>query len=127
MDVKPGDIYWVDIPPSHTIGSEQYDRRPYVIVSRLLVNRSGNTVVGVPLSAIKDESKNGNQPPYRINIPAREIIPDVSFKGEVRASTAKTDHVRVLDKRRLLNKMGRLSDTALVAVGLGLAFLLDIR
>lgn len=124
-DIKQGDIYWVDIPQSHTIGSEQYNRRPYVVVSRTQVNRSGKTVVGVPLTtaAVMDVS----QPPHRIVIPAKEIVRDVQFTGEIKDSIAKTDHVRVLDKTRLNKKMGTLSNTAFVAVGLGLGFLFDLR
>ena len=110
--------------PAHAVGSEQYNRRPYVIVSRLMVNRSGKTVVGVPLTTAKAGE---SHPPHRIVIPAKEITPDVAFGGEVKDSIAKTDHVRVLDKTRLQNKMGRLSNTAQVAVGLGLAFLFDLR
>jgi mRNA-degrading endonuclease toxin of MazEF toxin-antitoxin module len=124
-DIKQGDIYWVDIPQSQTVGSEQYNRRPYVVVSRTLVNRNGKTVVGVPLttSAVLDVS----QPPHRIVIPAKEIVRDIGFTGEIKDSIAKTDHVRVLDKTRLNKKMGTLSNTAFVAVGLGLGFLFDLR
>lgn len=124
-DFKQGDIYWVDIPPGHTVGSEQFNRRPYVIVSRTLINRSGKTVVGVPLTTANALAV--NQPPYRIVIPARDIIKDLSYTGTVENSLAKTDQVRVLAKERLETKMGKLSDTAVAAVGLGLAFLFDLR
>jgi mRNA-degrading endonuclease toxin of MazEF toxin-antitoxin module len=122
-DIKQGEIFWVDIPPAHTVGSEQYDRRPYVVVSRTLVNRSGKTVVGVPLTTAN--AMEISQPPYRVVIPARDIIRDVSFQGEIKNSLAKTDHVRVLAKERLDRRMGKLSDTACAAVVLGLAFLFD--
>ena len=121
-DVKQGEIYWVDIPATHTQGSEIYKRRPYIIVSRTLINRSCKTVVGVPLT-----TREGNDPPHRIVIPAKEIIRDVSFNGDIKDSVAKTDQIRVLDKSRLERKMGTLSDTAIVAVGLGIAFLFDLR
>ncbi len=124
-DVKQGEIYWVDIPAAHTVGSEQYKRRPYIIVSRTLVNRSGKTVVGVPLTTVNADTP--NEPPYRIIIPAREIARDVLYNGEIKDSIAKTDHVRVLDKSRLEQRMGSLSTTAVAAVGLGLAFLFDLR
>jgi mRNA interferase MazF len=124
-DVRQGDIFWVDIPKEHTVGSEQYKRRPYVIVSRTLINRSGKTVVGVPLTTAN--ALGVNQPPYRIFIPSRDIIRDVSYAGAVENSLAKADQVRVLSKERLENRMGRLSDTAIAAVGLGLAFICDLR
>jgi len=39
MEIKQGDIYWVEIRQSETIGSEQWKRRPYIIVSRNALNR----------------------------------------------------------------------------------------
>jgi mRNA-degrading endonuclease toxin of MazEF toxin-antitoxin module len=95
------------------------------MVSRLLVNRSGRTVVGVPLSTSYDEK--APQPSHRILIPAREITLEIGYTGEVKTCLAKTDQIRVLDKARLGRKMGRLSNSALIAVGLGMAFLLDLR
>src|SRR2546425_12694930 len=88
-DIKQGEIYWVNIPASHTLGSEQYNRRPYIIVSRTLINKSGNTVVGVPMTTTQ-----GNDPPHRILIPAREVTRDVGFNGDIKDSVAKTDHIR---------------------------------
>ena|ERR1022692_4172043 len=121
-DVKQGEIYWVDIPASHIEGAEIYKRRPYIIVSRTLINRACKTVVGVPMTTTE-----GNDPPHRIQIPAREIIRDIAFNGEIKDSVAKTDQIRVLDKSRLERRMGTLSMTAIVAVGLGLEYLFDIR
>jgi mRNA-degrading endonuclease toxin of MazEF toxin-antitoxin module len=126
VDVRQGEIYWVDIPASQTVGSEQYNRRPYIIVSRTLVNRRARTVVGVPLSTTGADDK-GTHPPHRIIIPAAEITRDTSYTGDIRESVAKTDQVRVLAKERLGIKVGSLSTTASVAVGLGLAFLFDLR
>lgn len=123
-DPRQGDIYWVEIPPEHAVGSEQYKRRPYIVVSRTSINRSGNTVVGVPLTTAGSILSG---PPYRIVIPATEIVKDVGFHGEVKDSIAKTDHVRVLDKSRLQNRMGSLTKTAFVAVELGLNYLFDSR
>jgi mRNA-degrading endonuclease toxin of MazEF toxin-antitoxin module len=125
-DFQQGDIYWVDIPASQAVGSEQYKRRPYVIVSRTAVNRTCNTVVGVPLSTSVDPSKTIKHP-FRILIPPTEIVRDVGYNGEIKVSLAKTDQVRVLDKSRLQNRMGALSATATAAAVGGLAFLFDIR
>jgi mRNA-degrading endonuclease toxin of MazEF toxin-antitoxin module len=123
-DPRQGEIYWVEIPPEHTVGSEQYYRRPYIVVSRTSINRSGKTVVGVPLTTSGSPFRG---PPYRIVIPAKEIVKDVGFHGEVKDSIAKTDQVRVLDKSRLENRMGALTKTSFVAVELGLSYLFDSR
>ena len=92
-------------------------------MSRATINRAGNTVVGVPLTT-SDSLLEG--PPYRITIPATEIVRDLAFVGEIKDSIAKTDQIRVLDKLRLEKKMGTLTKTAFIAVGLGLSYLLDL-
>lgn len=125
-EIKQGEIYWTNIPQSHTVGSEQYKKRPYIIVSRTAANKVCNTVVGVPLSSSVDPTKPIHHP-FRVLIPAREIVKDVSYNGDIKVCLAKTDQVRVLDKSRLENRMGTLSNTATIAVGGGLAFLFDIR
>jgi mRNA-degrading endonuclease toxin of MazEF toxin-antitoxin module len=113
----------VDIPISQTVGSEQQKRRPYVVMSRLSVNKLGKNVVGIPLSHVINKA---NQ--HRILIPAKEIIKDATSNFPFVNSVALTDQVRVLDISRLeLPRIGYLSTTATIAVQLGLAFLFDIR
>ena len=119
--VEQGDIYWVN-PPSAT-GSEQAGRRPYVIVSRLAVNRAGKTVVAIPLSS-KTHKAN---PSFRIRIPVSEMIRDISCASPLVDSVALCDHIRVLDHSLLRERIGKLSHTAVLAVLLGLEFLFDIR
>lgn len=124
VEIRPGDIYIVNIPPQHVVGSEQHSRRPFVIVSRLVLNQRSTIVSGVPLTRTRADDP--NQPPHRILIPATEIIRDVTFTGDISNCVAMTDHVRVLSKLRLEEKMGTLSATALAAVGLGLVYLFEL-
>jgi len=126
VDVRPGEIYWVTIDPTQTTGSEQHFRRPFVIVSRLRVNRSGRVVVGLPFTRTGADPT-AQHPPYRIFIPATEISRDGGFTGDIQDSIALIDQVRVLDRKRLENKMGVVSATALAAIGLGLSYLFDLR
>lgn len=119
--VQQGDIYRVDIPKSQAIGSEQWKRRPYIIVSRTAINRLGNNVVGVPMSTKVQKASQ-----HRILLPVAEIIRDVGYPDPFQDSVALTDQIRVLDVSRLEVKMGRLSDSAIISVGLGLGFLFDI-
>jgi mRNA interferase MazF len=122
MDVCQGDIYWVDIPFAHTAGSEQAGRRPFIVVSRDAVNRLLKTVVVVPMSTtIK------NQSPFRIVIPVAEITKELLCTTVLHPSVAKADQVRVIDKARLQEKIGRLSRTATLAVLLGIGFVFNIR
>jgi len=122
MDISQGDIYWVTIQSDETKGSEQHGRRPFIVVSRLAVNRSVKTVIVVPLTTTTD-----SEPPYRIVIPVSEITKDPSCNSEIKLSVAKTDQIRVIDKCRLEAKIGRLSQTATVSVTLGIAYVLDLR
>ena len=109
---------WVDMSTAETIGTEQQKDRPYVIVSRNSVNDIGENVVGVPLS-----TKVHKACQHRIQIPPSEIIKDSGYTRPIPAMVALTDHIRVLDPTRLVRRMGRLSDSAIISVGLGLTFL----
>lgn len=122
MDVYQGEMFWVDIPSSETQGSEQYGRRPFIVVSRDAVNKTLKTVVVVPTSCTID-----GQPPYRIVIPLAEITKDVSCTSNLRPCVAKTDQVRVIDKSRLQSRIGRLSQTATLSVILGLGYVVNLR
>jgi mRNA-degrading endonuclease toxin of MazEF toxin-antitoxin module len=126
LDIRAGEIFIVHIKASETVGHEQFNARPFIIVSRRLVNFKGNLVVGVPLTTTGADNPM-THPPYRISIPGAEISKDIAFKGEVKDSIALTDQIRALDKGRLESKMGVLSATALAAVGLGLSYLFDLR
>lgn len=121
MEVRQGDIFWVEIPREHTEGSEQFGRRPFIVVSRDSLNK-GRTVVVVPMS-----TTTANQPPFRTVLPVSEITRDPGSQSNLELSVAKTDQVRVIDKTRLEQRIGRLSKTATIAVILGVAYVLDNR
>src|SRR5258707_14838953 len=44
-----GDIYWIKIPQSQVVGSEQYKRRPWAVVSTKTLTQMG-MVIALPLS-----------------------------------------------------------------------------
>lgn len=131
MDIHQGDIYWVNIPANQTQGSEQHGGRPFLVMSRLAVNRALRTVLVVPMSTHQGNTSDltflATQPPYRIVIPPSEITKDPSCNMTLSVSVAKTDQARVIDKTRLQQKLGRLSQTAVISVGVGLAWIFDIR
>lgn len=120
--IEQGDIYWVTLTGA---GSEQQGRRPCIVVSRLAVNNAGRTVIVVPMTTVFTNAYPGH--PYRIILPLAEIIKDPSCNSTIQDSVAKCDHARVLDKSLLENKIGKLSNTAVIAVALGLAYVFDIR
>jgi mRNA-degrading endonuclease toxin of MazEF toxin-antitoxin module len=119
-EIFQGDIFWVTLTGS---GSVQTGRRPCIVMSRLSVNNAGRTVVIVPLTT----SGGRANPSYRIRIPAAEMIKDVSCTSALADSIAKCDHVSVIDKSLLGQKIGKLSNTAVIAIELGIAFVFDLR
>jgi len=98
MVICQGDIYWADLSPS--IGSEPENKRPVVIVQRDSVNRSKfRTVIVVPLTKQTKHSL----------LPGNVLLK----KGEAnlpKPSLARGTHIMVIDKSRLLEKIGSLSN-----------------
>jgi mRNA-degrading endonuclease toxin of MazEF toxin-antitoxin module len=120
---KYGEIYWVFAKDLDIAGSEQQKSRPYVIVSRDAINALGHNVVGVPLSTKVHKANS-----HRIFIPVNHMIKDLACVRPMSDSVALTDHIRVLDPLRFEQpKMGKMSDTAMGGIELGLVFLFEIR
>ena len=97
MVVCQGDVFWTSLSPSS--GSEPAYKRPVVIVQRDSINRSKfRTVVVVPLT---------KQTKHAI-LPGNVLLK----KGEAnlpRPSLARGTHVMVVDKNRMIEKIGALS------------------
>jgi mRNA-degrading endonuclease toxin of MazEF toxin-antitoxin module len=131
VEVEPGGIYLYEPPQVSnslqaalvvTSGSEQSGMRPWIIVSRHIISQGKPTAVGVPMTTRVDKANS-----YRIALPVAELISEVTSGYRFENSVALCDHVRVLDKNQIKRKIGRLSDNALAAVGLGLAYVFDFR
>ena len=120
MSVRKGDIYWVDILQGETVGSEQYGRHPFLVISRSELNGQ-RTVVGIPFTSQFHKAAG-----HRVAIPAREVIKEAGCQSKIVNSVALTDQIRVLDKSRLEQRIGKLSDQAIIAVEIGLSNLFDI-
>jgi len=97
MVICQGDVFWTRLSPSS--GSEPAYKRPVVIVQRDSINRSKfRTVVVVPLT---------KQTKHAL-LPGNVLLQ----KGEAnlpRPSLARGTHVMVVDKYRLIEKIGALS------------------
>src|SRR5258706_9066111 len=105
-----GDIYWVKIPQHHTVGSEQYKRRPWVIISSSAILHL-EMVVGVPLS-MQAQKQNRH---FRIAVADSEIIRDPGSTSLMPAErVALTEQVRALSIQRLeFPRIAHLTDTAI--------------
>jgi mRNA interferase MazF len=103
--VRRWDLFWADL--DYPVGSEQGgERRPILVVSNDGVNASLPMVTQVPLTKL--ESKKRKVYPFEVLFPA-----DVVGTGCV--SIAMPQQVRTIDKVRLLEKVGSLTDPYLQA------------
>ena len=103
-----GDIYWVDLNP--TTGSEINIQRPCVLVGATPVNQARHTVVVVPLSTAAKA-----RPPITILVSCHN-----------KQVTAICDQIRTVDKSRLKNFIGALSDNDLNSLDDGLRQVLSL-
>jgi mRNA interferase MazF len=107
--MKRGDIYWVNLEP--TQGSEIRKKRPCVVVGATPINQARRTIVIVPLSTAA-------KPHPPITIP-------VNCLGK--QAVAVCDQIRAVDKTRLLNQEGRLSQQDLNSLDEALKQVLSLR
>lgn len=85
--VKRGEVYWVNLDP--TVGTEIQKTRPALIVSPDDLNDALPRVIIAPLTS-KGQ--------------ALGCRPEIKFDG--RNARILLDHIRAVDKRRLLGKIG---------------------
>lgn len=97
-----GEVYWVNLDP--TVGSEIQKKRPCVLLGANPINQARRTVVVVPLS-----SAGPVRPPLT-----------VAVRCLGRAAVAVCDQIRAVDKSRLLERAGEVSDEDLRAIEDGL-------
>ena len=119
MPINKGEVYWVTLTGQ---GHEQQGRRPCIVMSRPALNKAVRTIIIVPLTTTP-----GPDPSFRIRIPASQILKDAACNSTIENSIAKCDQVRVLDQTLLESRIGRLTDTAIAAVELGIAYVFDLR
>lgn len=105
-EVARGDVFWARLDP--TIGSELQKTRPVVILSINPLNRARKTVVAVPLST---------------SAPAIEFL-NVALKG---GSVARCEHIRSIDKARLADKIGSISDEDMGKIEEGISRILGVN
>ena len=93
-----GEVWWVDFEPS--VGGEIQKQRPAVIVSNDAANKHLNRVQVVPLTTSVDRV-----------YPSEALV---KVRGKKHNSIA--DQLTTVSKRRLQNRVGRLSKTDMQAV-----------
>jgi mRNA interferase MazF len=91
------DVYWANLDP--TIGSEMKKTRPVIVVSPDVMNRNLKTVIVCPLTTSLK------------NYPTRVQLNIGGKEGAVAL-----DHIRSIDKERLVKRITSLSQTQIKVV-----------
>ncbi len=107
-----GEVYYVDLEP--TKGSEMQKNRPCVVVSNNAINFNASVIVICPIT-----DSYGKNSPIHILIPEKE-------GGLIKPSIVHCGQVRAIDKSRLGNKSGDLSEETMNEVTVGIAYAMDI-
>ena len=105
-EIERGDVFWARLDP--TVGSELQKTRRVVVLSINPLNKARKTVVVVPLST---------------SAPAIEFL-NVALKG---GSVARCEHIRAIDKTRLAERIGSISNTDMAKIEEGIARILAIH
>jgi mRNA interferase MazF len=101
--VRRWDLFWADL--DYPVGSEQGgNRRPVVAVSNDGINTSLSVITQIPLTKL--EGKGRKVYPFEVLLP-KEVV------GTGWTSIAMPQQVRTIDRSRLLEKIGELTDPGL--------------
>ena len=105
--IKRGEIYYADLSP--VVGSEQGGVRPVLIVQNDVGNKYSPTIIAAAITSRLNKTKL----PTHVDIPQSEsALP--------KDSVILLEQLRTLDKTRLKDKIGDLSDGAMRKVNEGL-------
>lgn len=111
--IKRGDIFYADLSP--VIGSEQGGLRPVLIIQNDVGNRHSPTVIAAAITSKTGKSRL----PTHIDIYAEAA-------GLVKDSVILLEQIRTLDKRRLKEKAGHLTDMKMGEVDNAIAVSLSL-
>lgn len=111
--VKRGDIYYADLSP--VIGSEQGGIRPVLILQNDTGNKYSPTVIIAAITSRINKAKL----PTHVEISSEEY-------GLSKDSVILLEQVRTIDKRRLKDKIGHISDELMEQVNNGLKISLGL-
>jgi mRNA interferase MazF len=113
-----GEVYWADLnpPPDEPAGSETRGRRPVLVVQHNQLNRTGRTVVIVPLTTS----------PQAAALPTAVSIERVPGNVLTEPCVALCHQIRAVDKRKLREFCGRLPAHVMDSVSVKLRLILNL-
>ncbi len=114
LNIKRGDIYYADLSP--VVGSEQGGVRPVLIVQNDVGNKFSPTVIAAAITSQQMKTKM----PTHINVGA-----DVC--GLSKDSVVLLEQIRTLDKQRLREKMGNLSESDMTRINGALSVSMGLK
>ena len=97
LNVKRGDIFYADLSP--VVGSEQGGIRPVIVIQNDIGNKYSPTVIVAAITSQINKAKL----PTHVEISSEEY-------GLNRDSVVLLEQVSTLDKRRLKEKIGHMTD-----------------
>lgn len=103
MIVKRGDIFYADLSP--VVGSEQGGIRPVIIIQNDVGNKYSPTVIVAAITSQINKAK----------LPTHVEISSEAY-GLNKDSVVLLEQVRTLDKRRLKEKIGHMTDEDMILV-----------
>ena len=112
--IKRGDIFYADLNP--VIGSEQGGTRPVLVISNDIGNRHSPTVIVAAItSRVHTKAK----------LPTHTAIRD--FEGLNKDSIILLEQIRTIDKKRLQEYIGMLSESEMARVDKALAVSVSLK
>lgn len=114
MVVKRGDIFYADLSP--VVGSEQGGIRPVIIIQNDIGNKYSPTVIVAAITSQINKAKL----PTHVEISSEEY-------GLNKDSVVLLEQIRTLDKKRLKEKIGRMTDIDMEKVDKALLVSIDLK
>jgi len=114
VDIKRGDIFLVDLNP--IVGAEQAGIRPALIIQVDKANAASPHTIIIPFTTRIRE----------VMLPSHVRIP-AGIGGLVEDSILLCEQIRVIDKRRLVRKIGSIGEDYLVEVSIAIKVVLDLE
>ena len=114
LNVKRGDIFYANLSP--VVGSEQGGIRPVIIIQNDIGNRYSPTVIVAAITSQINKAKL----PTHVEISSEEY-------GLNRDSVVLLEQIRTLDKKRLKEKIGHMTEEDMKKVNKSLLISLNLQ
>ena len=114
LKIKRGDIFYADLSP--VVGSEQGGIRPVIIIQNDIGNRYSPTVIVAAITSQINKAKL----PTHVEISSEEY-------GLNRDSVVLLEQIRTLDKKRLKEKIGHMTEDDMKKVNKSLLISLNLQ